>query len=563
MKKVHPYQDLHLLKKATQQLQKLFKSGRFQRLSYKKRMQWQRKIVDLKNRVWSLSHLQNIKKIVAASSVVLGLFCSNVADAQSFAPAEDLYPIWNINEIKGFADIDGDGDLDVFTDRKIFLNSGKADVPRFSGEESDILDETEGRIATIADIDNDGDLDLFKIESWNTYVFYENTGTPTEPIFSLGNIQSLGIADTSSSHSRTSMTFEDMDNDGDLDFFVIQASRFFPYPKSFVYHENFGTPSQANFSNGIVNPFDLSDFLDQRNDGVQFTIADFDNDGDADIITVERYGNTTFIENIGTPSNPLFTPPQPISINTPDRHELYNASSADIDNDGDIDLIISSYLIGGYGVDYALSFIENTAVETENTRPFASISTVQLLENEIYHFKASDFDFSDADSVTLFHHIQIKVRPRRGQFLFKGNEVQFNDLIFVDEINELTYQYSGERVEEFTFMMSDGEEYNQGVRSKCILKVVEAPYRTGISLKIFPNPAEATTTTFAIKSEVEKAATLVIQDAMGKIINQFGLALSEGEVNIPIDIPHLQSGVYFVTIRTDEGLILTERLIVQ
>jgi hypothetical protein len=563
VKKIHPYQDLHLLKKTTQQLQKLFKSGRFQRLSYKKRMQWQRKIVDLKNRIPHLSHLHNIKKVIAASSLVLSLFYGNAANAQPFAPAEDLYPIWNIYEVKDFADIDGDGDLDVFTDQKIFLNSGTASVPRFSGEESDILNETEGRIATIVDIDDDGDLDLFKIKPWNTYVFYENTGTPTEPIFSLGNIQSLGIADTSSSYSRTSMTFEDMDNDGDLDFFVIQASRFFPYTKSFVYHENFGTPSQANFSNGVVNPFDLSDFLDQRNDAVQFTIADFDNDGDADIITVERYGNTTFIENVGTPSNPLFTPPQPISINTPDRHELYNASSADIDNDGDIDLIISSYFNGGYSVDYTLSFVENTTVETKNTRPFAGISTVQLLENETYHFKASDFDFSDADSITLFHHIQIKTCPKKGQFLFKGKELKFNDLIFMNEINELTYRYPDERTDFFTFMVSDGKEYNQGVRSKCILKVVEPSYRTGISLKIFPNPAEATTTTFAIKSEVEKTATLVIQDAMGKIINQFGLTLPEGEVNIPIDIPHLQSGVYFVTIRTNEGLILTERLIVQ
>jgi hypothetical protein len=39
--------------------------------------------------------------------------------------------------------------------------------------------------------------------------------------------------------------------------------------------------------------------------------------------------------------------------------------------------------------------------------------------------------------------------------------------------------------------------------------------------------------------------------------------LPEGEANIPIDIPNLQKGIYFVTIRTDEGVNLTEKLIVQ
>ncbi len=103
----------------------------------------------------------------------------------------------------------------------------------------------------------------------------------------------------------------DFDNDGDYD--MLNGGLNFPaygLNESFSYFENTGTPENANFGSSIAAPFGLSsDYF------LQFsTNADLDNDGDLDILVggYIQYGTTEgqisfyYYENKGTPESPEF-----------------------------------------------------------------------------------------------------------------------------------------------------------------------------------------------------------------------------------------------------------------
>ena len=119
-----------------------------------------------------------------------------------------------------FADIDNDGDLDLFVSNYVggnglYLNDG-------SGNFSDVSTQVKtkqqgwGKGPTFGDIDHDGDVDLYEGDCKLANQLYINDGTGTfidqagdQPQLQCATVRTKGTA------------FADVDNDGDLDLYVV------------------------------------------------------------------------------------------------------------------------------------------------------------------------------------------------------------------------------------------------------------------------------------------------------------------------------------------------------
>ncbi|MBL8498857.1 hypothetical protein ABF87_08380 [Nitrosomonas sp. JL21] len=226
-----------------------------------------------------------------------------------------------------FADIDGDGDLDIFEgtyfgNTSFFKNEGTGSSENFSFASFHLPTTSYDPIPTFVDIDGDGDLDVFVGQSYSypgdpggDTLFFENIGTTTQPIFDNALTNPFGLIDVG---SFAAPTFVDIDNDGDKDAFIGNETG------NILFFENSGTAAIPLFNAPIFSPFGLS--------GTGFNakpvFADIDADNDQDIFV-----NNNFFENIGTNSIPIFAEPVANSFGL-------NGSDfdfKDVDDDGDLD----------------------------------------------------------------------------------------------------------------------------------------------------------------------------------------------------------------------------------
>ncbi len=188
-------------------------------------------------------------------------------------------------------DLDGDGDLDLlvgsWTRGRIayYRNDGAADPgspPTFTLVSDEYLRLSRGSNATpaLADIDADGDLDLFVGEFSGTINFYRNDGTPQAPAFTLVSDEYLGV----DVGQRSFPALTDLDGDGDLDLVVGSESQ------GVVVYRNDGTPRAPAFVHDPAGlPFEAP-FLATP------AFADLDGDGDADVLTGDAGGGLLYFE---------------------------------------------------------------------------------------------------------------------------------------------------------------------------------------------------------------------------------------------------------------------------
>ena len=250
-----------------------------------------------------------------------------------------------------FADIDGDGDLDLFAgfrygDIQFYRNTGTANAPAFASPVNSnsigLLGSNGGyNSPSFADIDGDGDLDAFIGGADGKLLFSRNVGTATAPSF-VSQSFTFGIGDVG---GYANPTFADIDSDGDLDAFIGAndgKTHFF---------RNIGSATAANFVSQ-ANNFGITDV----GDNTAFpSLVDFDGDGDLDAIVGDFFGNTQFFRNVGTATAPSFTKVNG-TFGIPEIGDYAHPTFADIDGDGDLDAFI-----GEDGFDTPIHFLRNVS----------------------------------------------------------------------------------------------------------------------------------------------------------------------------------------------------------
>lgn len=228
-------------------------------------------------------------------------------------------------------------------------------------------------LPSLVDIDGDGDLDLIVVEDYGVINFFENTGSASNPQFAAPTFP-VWIPDTTA----IDIAFGDLDGDGDYD--IVGVS----YYGDVYYYQNTGSASSPQFASGVANPFSINAGIITLGSP---TLLDIDGDGDLDLCISDYYGAVLYYENTGTASSPNFSTPavaNPFGI--PASNNFRIATFADLDGDGDADLLVSEY----YG---DIKYYENTGTTTspqfgtEQNNPFGFTGM-----NSLNKFAAGDID---------------------------------------------------------------------------------------------------------------------------------------------------------------------------
>ena len=258
-------------------------------------------------------------------------------------------------------DFDSDGDYDIIVQDSTFSeylhyyqNDGFSNFQSlgYIYQDSGLqVYHNDVMVPTFADIDNDGDYDFFSPNYIGTLTYYENVGfIDDKPIYSLvtdswQNISLVGTPNLSERHGAAAIMFIDLDGDGDLDLSWGDW-----YQTGFYIVWNVGTVFQSIMDiNNIIDSFPQDDPITTAGQNMP-SFADLDNDGDQDLyFTVlsgafgQQYTNNFYYyQNIGTSQNPAYRYKTNNYFETIDLLTSVDPELVDINNDGNIDLLISS-----------------------------------------------------------------------------------------------------------------------------------------------------------------------------------------------------------------------------
>lgn len=342
--------------------------------------------------------------------------------------------------VPAFADIDGDGDEDLFVnvlfkDREkdnfwFFKNNSLAKRRTAGSLQFDLITKNYldgidvGRSShpVLADIDADGDDDLFIGSYQGGIVFYRN-------VTLTGNIIKLSLDTTIRvpfpvDEFISSPSFIDIDNDGDQDCFSGSFSG-----KIFYFRNN----------GNAVNPvFELTDSFYHGIDVGNYSaphFADIDHDGDFDLFVGEEDGTINYFKNAGTSSAPEFAAPVLDYLGIGSGKAESVPEIIDSDADGDLDFFV------GFK-DGHMSYYENigsdgTPLFLDNSELYQSLKATQ---NAVPRFIDMD---KDGDLDLLMGNIRGGI-----EFYEAGNQAPIisaitNQTVFADSLFALYVIASG------------------------------------------------------------------------------------------------------------------------
>jgi hypothetical protein len=310
-------------------------------------------------------------------------------------------PFWGgLNDPKpSLADLDGDGLVDLligeFKGKLSYLrNVGSAGSPAWAPVTQRLGGVDVGTWHTLADIDADGDLDLFGDSRTGETAFWRNHSTGSNLVFELEDAAYGGFITAENNTS----TFTDIDGDVDLDFFFGNLSG------TLSLYRNVGDPDSASFEF-------VTDFYDSiiafpggaaasgRGHGFSaLRFADIDSDGDPDLFYGDIFNtNMYFFRNAGTAAashlqlgTETYLPAPTLGFN--------HAAFADLDADFDLDLVVGA--ANGQDLDNLLLW-RNEGSPTLASYTLATSNLVSNLDEGSYSIPAlADLD-ADGDADAL------------------------------------------------------------------------------------------------------------------------------------------------------------------
>jgi len=278
---------------------------------------------------------------MTSAGVTGSILSASTATPGIFSPVR--LPALSIRQA-ALADFNGDGRLDLFTptaDTTETLLLGSASGMSKAG--SLTFTAPTGHDATIAtDLNADGLIDIASLATSGNFAGLNTpsvTGVPPvpplNPVFSLVSTSAILPTDVTNAGNGDFASSGDLNNDGIADFY---------------YHYNGGRLllSQTDRTYTHTRRIPSVSFADANKVGS--VMADYDNDGDLDLLIAQRSGGVLLYRNPGTTGT--FTD-ETINAGLPTTGGTTSADFGDFDNDGDQDLFITA--VSGQAAMYANS----------------------------------------------------------------------------------------------------------------------------------------------------------------------------------------------------------------
>ncbi|NOZ36204.1 MAG: VCBS repeat-containing protein [Chlorobi bacterium] len=340
-----------------------------------------------------LEKMQYKVGIRIAGTVLAIILSASTAKSQDFASQDTLKGISkdidvSFNSTPVFADLDGDGDADMYVGNKYgevihYENDGNGVYTMIDSLQVDGANINLGSYATpvFADLDNDGDLDLYLGTVNGKIGVYQNNGNGvfTSAGFLQADSADIGVSGT------TKFTFADLDGDNDLDLFIGDYydggfGNKYGYIK---YYKNDGGVFTAN-GNLQANGSDIH-INSSSNPNLSPAFADIDDDGDLDLYIASNNRNILYYENDGTGILSAGVNMQADGIDINILNSYPSITFADINGDGAKDLFIGEQ-------DGIIEYYKNDGAGTFSTESYFQ----ELLTSNI-HNRFMSPAFADID----------------------------------------------------------------------------------------------------------------------------------------------------------------------
>lgn len=484
-----------------------------------------------------------------------------------------------------FADADNDGDLDAFV--VTFGASGQGKKNYFYRNNGDGsftyeptiamgLPLTYSEMANWIDVNNDQNLDLYFTNSFQnlTNQYFENLGD--------GSFQAVNnLSITDENLPSRSIDWIDYDGDGDNDLFITNEEN----EKNSLFRND-----GANNFTQITN----LDIVQDIRSSVGSSWADIDNDGDFDLF-ITNYAtngqanqlyindNGSFTENVGSVI---------ASVNT----NSFGSSFGDVDNDGDLDLLVCNAYLGSQTTNFL--YINNGAGS------FSLDMTSDLAVHQGWTFGCAfgDYDndgwldvllannLNDNQTNSLFHNtgtgnnwVKLNLVGTQSNYSAVGAKIRLRSIINADETWQTrniaaTSGYCSQNSYSVHFGLGNASIIDQievlwpsglietftDIDVNRIYSIIEGDGVLGTNndtlseIKIFPNPVKNMLTISSTELNSHARVNFELYSINGRLIKEEILA---EKTNNSFDLSKLDSGIYLYILKSKNKNIHSGRLI--